>query len=179
MYMYLDVQALIPEFQANAQRWMPTKEIPQQKSRIFPANPTTKGQEQRFLLQADMLNHHNAIYTLSPKNEQTAGAAPNPTSRTNSHRERGEAKRRPEQEQGSGERATWSPAREDRVTGCFFSLSMPATVFAAISPLPPLPPIFLFLLLAPADAPGNETKTPTRFQENYPKKTPGISRGEP
>lgn len=41
-----------------------------------------------------------------------------------------------------GER-TWRPAREDRETGFFLSLSFPAAVvFAAKSPFPPFPAIF-------------------------------------
>jgi hypothetical protein len=52
---------------------------------------------------------------------------------------------------------------------------MPAAVFAAISPFPPFPPILLFLLLAPADAPRNETKTPTNFRKTHPKKSTGNS----
>ena len=65
------------------------------------------------------------------------------------------------------------------MTGCFFSLSMPAAVFAAISPFPPFPAILLVLLLlapATADAPGDETKTPTIFKKTTQRKTPGISR---
>jgi len=51
---------------------------------------------------------------------------------------------------------------------------MPAAVFAAIRPFPPFPAI----LLAPAtaDAPGDETKTPTIFKKSTRTKTPGISR---
>jgi len=51
---------------------------------------------------------------------------------------------------------------------------MPAAVFAAIRPFPPFPAI----LLAPAtaDAPGDETKTPTIFKKTTQRKAPGISR---
>ena len=60
------------------------------------------------------------------------------------------------------------------MTGCFFPLSMPAAVFAAIRPFPPFPAI----LLAPAtaDAPGDETKTPTIFKKTTQRKAPVISR---
>lgn len=52
-----DVHAVIPEFQANAQH----KIFPNQKVECFPLIQLSRP---RTTL---MLNHHNAIYTMSPK----------------------------------------------------------------------------------------------------------------